>query len=135
LVSTVSNMMAGIMLLHAVLGCCVHHDHTGEYGTGPHFAQARLEIASHCREHGCKQGPCGSHRHDSDPCHQGRCVFVRPSQDDLDLTAVNFHLLGTSLTTCQADDPNASNAWGLGDATPIAPLAVRSHLAKLVLLI
>jgi hypothetical protein len=82
----------GALLTHLLLGCCWHHAHDN----APQVASADHD------DH-----PCGSHEqpgrrhHDPQQCQQGKCVFVRPSHDQLTCTP---------LGSCQAFALSAPNA-------------------------
>jgi len=76
---------------HMVLGCCLHHVHghgplSGPPLSGPacvgalhaaHHAQA-CEPFSHTEQTPGHHGRHADHRHPHLPCHEGRCVFLRP---------------------------------------------------------
>lgn len=73
---------AATLLLHAVVGCCWHHQHV-EVVAGSEEVQF-LPVAcgghvhaDHDHEHGDAPAGPGDHRHLPDECGEGSCRFVR----------------------------------------------------------
>jgi len=134
-----STFMVGVMLAHAVLGCCWHHEH----GQETVFVTV-VDLEEHHGDgcHGCSghsSGPGKSHDHGLPECGDGKCVFVRLAEDDvpdapspfgnspsnLILLAERFSARG--LVIAEPGATRTAPVW--------APPALRLHLAKQVLLI
>ena len=132
--AAMSNVMVAIMLLHAVLGCCWHHSHAGEGGSdSPQRQASRAENPRH--DHGRGWGPAGPHQDENGFCHEEKCVFVRPSQDDQDTDAASVCVDSITPSTSGAAHLSPALAWAVRIDAPSHHLPVRSHLAKQVLLI
>lgn len=82
-----SLLTATIMLVHALLGCCWHHDHA-------HAGKCEVAVAGH--QHGQDQHRHShSHAHDQDDhdesgndecpgeCDEGQCTFIRSQTVDV----------------------------------------------------
>lgn len=129
-----SNLLVATMLLHAVLGCCLHHSHVEEGGNvSPQVSTSTA--SSPCHEHGQGSGPSGSHQHDGDPCHEAKCVFVRPPQEDQVAEATSLGAIDTVFSALEAICVGQTHSSALRNVPSFCDLPVRSHLAKQVLLI
>ncbi len=129
-----SNLLVATMLLHAVLGCCLHHSHAEEGGNvSPQVSTSTA--SSPCHEHGQGSGPSGSHQHDGDSCHEAKCVFVRPPQENQDAEATSLGAVDTVFWAFKAICLGQTRSSALRNVASFFDLPVRSHLAKQVLLI
>jgi hypothetical protein len=132
--SVMSNLLVATMLLHAVLGCCLHHSHAEEDGNvTPQVSMS--QASSPCHEHGRGCGPSGSHQHDGDPCHEAKFVFVRPPQEDQDAEATSLGAVDTVFPAVEANCLGQTRSSAMRNVASTCDLPVRSHLAKQVLLI
>ena len=133
--SVISNLLIAVVVLHAVLGCCMHHSHADESGAVAQLAEpscgrdcSQWEQHAHC--------PAGSHQGEERSCHEDQCVFVRPTQqDDSEIRPACVCTIPCALPVSGATQVAQSPAWFLWNETGTLPLPVRSHLAKQVLLI
>ena len=132
--SVMSHLLVATMLLHAVLGCCLHHSHAEE-GSNVSPQVLTSTASSPCHEHEHEGGPTGSHQHDGDPCHEAKCVFVRPPQEDQVSEATIPGAVDTVFSALEAICLGLTHSSALGNVPPYCDLPVRSHLAKQVLLI
>jgi hypothetical protein len=129
-----ANLLVATMLLHAVLGCCLHHSHAEEGGNvAPQVLTSTA--SSLCDDHGHEGGPTGSHHHDGDPCHEAKCVFVRPPQEDQVAEATSLGAVNTVFSALEAICMGRTHSSALRNVASFCDLPVRSHLAKQVLLI
>jgi hypothetical protein len=133
--SVMSYTMVAITFLHAVLGCCLHHSHAREGASATAQLQMSVRAESPCHDHSRPCGPAGSHQHDGGSCHEGKCVFLRPSQDDLGVKAACLGLGSVALSAPKAADLSPLDGWTSQPGCACRHLPVRSHLAKQVLLI
>ena len=129
-----SNLMAAVLLLHAVLGCCVHHGHERVIGA----ASSQVQASCHkgCSHTPASAGdPAGSRDRGGDTCDEERCDFLRSVQDDPGVKATALSAYATASPFARVvSAPQNDNS--MGSVAPfIWHLPVRSHLAKHVLLI
>jgi hypothetical protein len=132
--SVMSKLMVAVVLLHAVLGCCLHHSHAGELGSAVPQVQTS-PTGNPCHDRGRSYGPAGSHRHEGDPCHEERCVFVRPTQDDSEVKSACVGAVSIAHSISETTQLSQTRVWALRFVAHSHHLPVRSHLAKQVFLI
>ena len=132
--SVTTNLIAAVVVLHAVLGCCMHHSHASESACASASSPAHAE--SGCRHHHVEASASHGPDHGGQGCcHEEKCDFIRPPRDDSKVTTLGMWPAGTPISLggelnlarqvhCHADLRR-----------PACLLPVRLHLAKMVLLI
>ncbi|MGD9645610.1 MAG: hypothetical protein AB7U73_07855 [Pirellulales bacterium] len=138
----VSSLISATLLLHAVLGCCWHHEHVPAVGC----QSANNVVGSHRHpadaDHGCGCNHQSGGQHESEePCPgdshcQGVCTYLPPQK-----TSFEIPLTVTPLAIVASIDPLADcssaavPSWLDALFCTAAPPPVRLHLAQQVLLI
>ncbi len=149
----IGNMLVAVMLLHAMLGCGMHHSHAGDSVNVLTHCPAPLEQFSgrdahghdpdhdlhpgHDPGHGVDRecGPVGPHPHPDGPCQEEKCTFLRPAQDQVDVKAAPPSLDSVAWPDCSLVSRSVAGEWFPGPGAVLLQLSVRSHLAKRVLVI
>jgi len=143
----VSQLTIFVMLVHAALGCCLHHAHECEAGCGDSAVALGNECACESHEHEEHAGLLEQtgdgihsegehHRHDHD-CDGIHCTFVR---SDRSLYDYSGRLAGAAPfywdVSLQSGNLNSARVFHALDCPcPDSGLPVRSHLLFSVLLI
>ncbi len=85
--AVLSNLLAGLLFIHAVLGCCWHSTHVCALASPPEATSEHVCGHRHaCCHHDQPAAP-------ADPCEcrvecQGICTFLPPQKTQLDLTQI-----------------------------------------------
>lgn len=128
-----TNLMAGLLFIHTVFGCCWHHAHS--YAPPEHAA---IHKASHCCHH--HEHSAGS-KHDETPCQDrlechGTCTYVAPQKVQIDspVATASFELAAVLATNADGlIAPEVPHGWELLPNATQPPL--RIHLLHQILLI
>lgn len=124
------------VLVHTVLGCCVHHAHGG--AVDAHSASIPRHDEAACSAHDDHEHSltCAAddHGQDDDPCHERHCDFIHPGASQLQkvIAAFVLPLIEMVLPGAEIGDPEGI------DRIPPDPVALslpRLHLVKQVLLL
>jgi len=137
--SLFSSLTAVSVLAHALLGCCWHHAHACEDAVS-HGEAADL-LGGHCHAPavsascGCGHHSCQGDSEGPDPCHGGRCTFLRSERARAPAEApMPCPFPGT----CAMIDATASSRLAGGEHKPSCSadgLPLRLHLFYQILLI
>lgn len=142
----VSHITAFVLLLHMLLGCCLHHAHTCEMGCCSEPAAAAEPCGSHAHQHadhddhsageGSKGSDPGEHPH-KHHCNGERCTFIQkqPSPEQLGVFAVESCPLEVAVSGYDADAVRVSFEGMNSQPVRVAGNSLRTHLALRVLLI
>jgi hypothetical protein len=129
--SLLSHLMAGLLAMHALLGCCWHHTHAcGRECTQASFESSADHDVDSC--HSTNSKPCQNHGPHA--CQKGKCVFLRTAENGADVSlALHFssHVCATFYAV-SSQTPAAVRPLFAADAL-LPPL--RLHLAHQVLLL
>lgn len=124
------------VLVHTVLGCCVHHAHgamaDGHVTGVPHHDEAACS-AHDDHEHSLTCA-ADDHGRDHDPCRERHCDFIRPgvSQSQKVIAAFVLPLIEMVLPGAEVSEPEAID----GAPSELIALSLpRLHLVKQVLLL
>jgi hypothetical protein len=132
--SFLSHLMAGLLAMHALLGCCWHHAHA----CGRECTQTALDSsAAHADHdadscHSTNSKPCQNHGPHA--CQKGKCIFIRTVENGADVSLdlpLSSHICATS---CEASSQTPAAVWPLFAADALLP-PLRLHLAHQVLLL
>ena len=126
-----SMVMSGLLLIHAVLGCCWHHAHTcARHDSAAEHAEP---LDTCCKDHQCPaehEGPCNCRIE----CH-GVCIYMTSQKVQIDCTQLvipfEFVAIEGSFVDPQAAKPLRE---ALGRAIAALP-PLRLHLFHQILLI
>lgn len=132
--SVTTNLMVAVVVLHAVLGCCMHHSHAAE--TGSAAPTGSTKCANDCDRHNTKE--CASHgpgHGGQGSCHEEKCVYIRPPRDDSQVAAFAIWLANARSMLAPVLNFDRQAAGSPDAEYPVILMPVRSHLAKHVLLI
>jgi hypothetical protein len=135
--SFLSHLTAGLLAMHAVLGCCWHHAHACERectqaaleSSAPHAAHVDHDADS-CDSTNSKPGQ----NHGPHACQKGKCVFLGTVENRADVSLglnLSSHVSATFYTV-SSQMPAAVRPLFAADAL-LPPL--RLHLAHQVLLL
>jgi hypothetical protein len=129
-----SILTAVVLLAHAVLGCCAHHEHAcGQ----PHSHMALTSehpCADTTHEHSAVTPEQSHHQHPgSDACRGGSCDLGRPQNEQVGKSAISGPTLALPLSAVTHVTVGGRLELDLGTTGVLLP--VRLHLVNQVLLI
>jgi hypothetical protein len=132
--SFLSHLMAGLLAMHAVLGCCWHHGHA----CGRECTRTVLESADAHADHDADS--CGStdskpcQNHGPHACQKGQCVFLRTVENGAGVSLdLNLPSLGCA-ASCDVSSQAPVAVRPLFAADALLP-PLRLHLVHQVLLL
>ena len=138
----VRNLMAAMLLVHAMIGCCRHHGHESARhecsGTGESVATAA------CCSHG--HGCCGDEEHSAPlPCDckvecKALCVYLPPEKCNVDVVSFSqsFDIASTHTSLGDfslIDVIAASSGWAWTSTHTALEPPVRLHLLHQIILV
>ena len=126
----IANLTACTIGVHALLGCCWHHEHAGPQ------AGILASLAALQHDGGLHAAKCpGGEQHKPNVCREGKCDFIRLVNKKLTQTpSVSFSSFAQPLAGADRAVNGERSDRQLGDAD-FDPPPLRLHLVKQVLLI
>ena len=129
-----SILTAVLLLAHAVLGCCAHHEHAcGQ----PHSHMALTSehlCADTIHEHPAVTTEQSHQQHpESDACRGGTCDLGRPQDEQVGKSAISGRTLAVTLSGATHVTMGVRLQLALGTIGVLLP--IRLHLVNQVLLI
>jgi hypothetical protein len=131
--SFLSHLMAGLLAMHAVLGCCWHHAHE----CGRECTEASLDSSDAHADHdtdSCDSTHSQPCNHGPHACQKGKCVFLRTVETGADMSLgldVSSHVF---VAWCDLSPQMPTAVHSLFAADALLP-PLRLHLAHQVLLL
>ena len=131
-----NNLSAAILVVHLVVGCCVHHAHDCPQTCDAGHSEGMGDEGAPCdgHSHG-EQGQTTDHHHGTDECQGVKCAYVRTANDTIAKVLLQPRLV--HVTPVLDEDSVLQGVFSeqhtLNSGRLLLP--VRLHLANQVLLI